>query len=158
MTLTKAGCGECKRNVNSESLVRRVASLYRKCWTSVGDIASVFFFFVNEREGALPSPRHRLNCGILTVAEPSRRAMRRTPLASIIGVFRRKTRLPEFASSLKSSQNSETFSVEKCMKTEVDPGKLRRAGIVIVSANCLASDISKRGACKSMHNHTSSPE
>jgi hypothetical protein len=26
--------------------------------------------------------------------------------------------------SLKSSQNSETFSVEKCMKTEVDPGKL----------------------------------
>ena len=26
--------------------------------------------------------------------------------------------------SLKSSQNSETFSVEKCMKSEVDPGKL----------------------------------
>jgi hypothetical protein len=29
--------------------------------------------------------------------------------------------------SLKSSQNSETFSVEKCMKTEVDPGKLVRS-------------------------------
>ena len=26
MTLTKAGCGECKRNANSESLGRRVAS------------------------------------------------------------------------------------------------------------------------------------
>ena len=65
---------------------------------SVGDIASVFFFFLNERKGALPSPRRRLNCGILTVAEPSRRAMRRTPLASIIGGLSKKDeRLPEFA-------------------------------------------------------------
>jgi hypothetical protein len=73
-------------------------SFYPQISTSVGDIASVFFFFLNEREGALPSPRRSLNCGILTVAEPSRRAMRRTPLASIIGGLSKKDeRLPEFA-------------------------------------------------------------
>jgi hypothetical protein len=38
--------------------------------------------------------------------------------------FEERRETPGIRPSLKSSQNSETFSVEKCMKTEVDPGKL----------------------------------